>query len=918
MVLGTRGFTRGVHYWEVQVNASSWGSVFIGVAPGESNSWNGYGLLNYRATQAFGSETLYGSYFSVNDRVGVLLDMDHGTISFIKDGEDFNLGRMNVINMGVAYHNLRRMGTRSANSVLYPCFGVKMNGDELSIRKQHWISSRGLSPASLMERVIQARKVLHDWNQSYLAPPMKLPPDLVHNMYEAHRAWSDTATCVITTRPGIKISISTGQLAVEKAAGKLASSLDIRVGKTVKTQYGPGKVLGARCNQLWYCYEGGEQSAWYWRTDELQDLCDAGHIKFEATTDEETTPGTDEAPGVVAGNMIGLLDQHEMSRDEFVDGMIQPSRAWTAEDDAIICRLVNYIANKYDMDPYRIPAASIKEHISSRDGLLQGRADMEVQARYSALCVLNRAASAVLPLVDFNHGDNRLQMVTTTIREFNISSMSPTTKTNADPSSSGYLIHQLKRAIFTQTKEQVWSLAIKESTTPTAAPPDEYERPDDLREISINRVEARNAEKSKDHLSLPERLKVSVFGQLLSSMMSWDDRSLRRAYVHMQDAGQKRAFFVKFTGEGVDDQGGPYRAVFQTAVGEETTQLLNLLVPCPNALSEIGENRDKYTFNTELLNAMQNNNSTVYVHLGKLIALACRHQILVPLSLPKLIWKPLVGEPVDVKDLLAVDVTVANSLNSICSSFPASGASKKEVADVAELLIQALLGSSSPYSSQGVHSLVCTALGVGLEKDSQLEGEQEEEVGRSRYDVVQDIVRLVQQMHLTAQSKGLKHVYKGISAVVPVELISMFTAEELEGIFCGEAEVDLTILRKATIYESVSIHDSHIQHFWEAVQCLSPEEKSLLVNFCSGRSRLPASAGDFPMNFKLTTPPVHSEKNPDDYLPIARTCFFSLSLPKYSSMKICLDKLRYAIRNTELMDADFIDRKGTSGWENVR
>ena len=69
--------------------------------------------------------------------------------------------------------------------------------------------------------------------------------------------------------------------------------------------------------------------------------------------------------------------------------------------------------------------------------------------------------------------------------------------------------------------------------------------------------------------------------------------------MHMQDAGQRRAFFVKFTGEGepynnlkekfvvvvvfailrvisslnsgVDDQGGPYRAVFETAVGEETT-----------------------------------------------------------------------------------------------------------------------------------------------------------------------------------------------------------------------------------------------------------------------------------------------------------------------------------------------------------
>ena len=36
-----------------------------------------------------------------------------------------------------------------------------------------------------------------------------------------------------------------------------------------------------------------------------------------------------------------------------------------------------------------------------------------------------------------------------------------------------------------------------------------------------------------------------------------------------KDAGQPRAFYVKLVGEGVDDHGGPYRAVFETAVGEE-------------------------------------------------------------------------------------------------------------------------------------------------------------------------------------------------------------------------------------------------------------------------------------------------------------------------------------------------------------
>ena len=67
---------------------------------------------------------------------------------------------------------------------------------------------------------------------------------------------------------------------------------------------------------------------------------------------------------------------------------------------------------------------------------------------------------------------------------------------------------------------------------------------------------------------------------------------------------------------------------------------------------------------------------------------------------------------------------------------------------------------------------------------------------------------------------------------------------------------------------------------------MSSAELSQLINFCSGRARLPASAADFPMNFKLTAPPPRSESNPDDYLPIAQTCFFSLSLPKYSSTAV--------------------------------
>ena len=148
----------------------------------------------------------------------------------------------------------------------------------------------------------------------------------------------------------------------------------------------------------------------------------------------------------------------------------------------------------------------------------------------------------------------------------------------------------VKNVIFTRTKMSgLWIPALKETTTATGAPPDEYERPDDLKEISINRIEARNIKNgdegnddynnngnnndnsngsnnnnstsnntstSKPHdittsttTSFDARLKMSVFGQLVEGIKNWDERPLRRSFVHMQDAGQARAFFVKFTGK---------------------------------------------------------------------------------------------------------------------------------------------------------------------------------------------------------------------------------------------------------------------------------------------------------------------------------------------------------------------------------
>lgn len=56
----------------------------------------------------------------------------------------------------------------------------------------------------------------------------------------------------------------------------------------------------------------------------------------------------------------------------------------------------------------------------------------------------------------------------------------------------------------------------------------------------------------------------------------------RRSFVDLLSAGQPRSFYIKLYGEGVDDNGGPYRVMFKKMCVDETLGYpLQLLVPPP-------------------------------------------------------------------------------------------------------------------------------------------------------------------------------------------------------------------------------------------------------------------------------------------------------------------------------------------------
>jgi len=788
------------------------------------------------------------------------------------------VGKTVVINMGVAYHFLRR-NHRSPHPALYPCFGLKNSGDQLSIRRCRWASRRGIGPASILAGVLEAKNFLVVWRDFYISK--ELNRFLVQKIYDAYVRWRQHDLVIVKSRPGIDVAIDTRSDAVRRASRVIADMFpNIQAGTRLRTPYGPGKIVGARVDELWYVLDSEENGAWYWTAEQLCDLVGMGTLGFNV--DEEN------CNVVVSDNDVHENELPTMSFEDFAGSLCQPTSPWSFDEDVALTGLVNTYVDKYDSDPLRISANDL-EMYRQRNGILSSKTCSEVQSRYAALCVVNKAAQLALPYLDFGRPAGSLlytQFDSAISRNFPIERFRPFI------SRSGSVYEDIKNVIFTRTKLYLWKLAVTETTVFTCPPPDEYERPDEIPEFVLNRMEAHFAREMRESLSFNDRLSKSLFGQLHSALGRLDDISLRRSFVHMQDAGQPRAFYVKFTGEGVDDHGGPYRAVFETAVGEEADGLLEILTPCSNARIRTGENRDQTVLNPQYVN--DHKKMFLYSHLGKLIGLACRHDILLSLSLPKLIWKPLSGEPLTLPDLRATDLHVVTSLNAISSG-------EVPLSDAPDMLLQLL--AACGVSPTKAHSLVSVL-------------EFADEIGRNS-EYIQQLCSLIHQLKLVSHKYGLQQLYKGMSCVLPAEIFSIFSSAELESLFCGEPEVDISLLQKVTEYEGVSASDRHIAQFWEALQMMSSAELSQFINFCSGRARLPSSAADLPMNFKLTGPPPQSEINPDEYLPIAQTCFFSLSLPKYSSTMVCLNKLKYAIKNATLMDADFVMRNAI-GWENIR
>ncbi|XP_057693743.1 probable E3 ubiquitin-protein ligase HERC1 isoform X2 [Corythoichthys intestinalis] len=334
-----------------------------------------------------------------------------------------------------------------------------------------------------------------------------------------------------------------------------------------------------------------------------------------------------------------------------------------------------------------------------------------------------------------------------------------------------------------------------------------------------------------------------------------------------------RAWKVKLVGEGADDAGGVFDDTITEMCQELETGVVDLLIPSPNATAEVGYNRDRFLFNPS---SCLDEHMLQFKFLGILMGVAIRTKKPLDLHLAPLVWKQLCCIPLLLEDLEEVDLLYVQTLKSI------------------------LHIEDSGITEDNFHEMIPLDSFVGQSADGKMVpiipgGNSIPLTFSNRKEYVERAI----EYRLHEINLQVAAVREGMSWIVPVPLLSLLTAKQLEQMVCGMPEICCDVLKKVVRYREVDEQHSLVQWFWQTLDEFSNEERVLFMRFVSGRSRLPANTADISQRFQIM-----KVDRPYDSLPTSQTCFFQLRLPPYSSQTVMAERLRYAINNCRSIDMD--------------
>lgn len=164
----------------------------------------------------------------------------------------------------------------------------------------------------------------------------------------------------------------------------------------------------------------------------------------------------------------------------------------------------------------------------------------------------------------------------------------------------------------------------------------------------------------------------------------------------------------------------------------------------------------------------------------------------------------------------------------------------------------------------------------------------------------EEYIRLMTEWRMTRGiEEQTKAFLEGFNSVVPLEWLKYFDERELELMLCGMQEIDVEDWQRNTIYRHYTRNSKQVLWFWQFVTRTDSEKRARLLQFVTGTCRVPVGGfaelmgSNGPQRFCI------EKVGKDTWLPRSHTCFNRLDLPPYKSYDQLVEKLNYAIEETE-------------------
>ncbi|EFQ35019.1 HECT-domain-containing protein [Colletotrichum graminicola] len=324
----------------------------------------------------------------------------------------------------------------------------------------------------------------------------------------------------------------------------------------------------------------------------------------------------------------------------------------------------------------------------------------------------------------------------------------------------------------------------------------------------------------------------------------------------------KKRLMIKFDGEDGLDYGGLSREFFFLLSHEMFNPFYCLFEYSAH---------DNYTLQINPHSGINPEHLNYFKFIGRVVGLAIFHRRFLDAFFIGALYKMILGKPVALADMEGVDADFHRSLQWMLDNDISGG-----------ILEQTFSTEDERFGVMTVEDLIPGGRDIDVTNENKKE-------------YVDLMVKWRIEKRIAEQFQAFKD---GFHELIPQDLVNVFDERELELLIGGIAEIDVDDWKKHTDYRGYTESDEVIQFFWQTIRSWDGEQKSRLLQFATGTSRIPVNGfkdlqgSDGPRRFTI------EKAGEINNLPKAHTCFNRLDLPPYKSLEMLQQKLTIAVEET--------------------